>query len=596
MARWILTLAIFFLGATGLAANTCSPYDSQFALTHLDQLQNHTCEEVKNSQECQQVYSQIKTEGGDPKDYELQCKDRGQLMRALENYANIQAGCALGGWNFVKDTFVGLGTAIGEGVAKMVVDAQQEKADNEKCDKDPKLKKSIYTNYNSTVPKMLQVEVPADEVFGRVPCAQLKAGLRMMQTRQGFVAMDKVRSRITDPKAKFSPEEKEYVDWIKKMNSRESNGPSAVELAKKKIHELGVKYECYNTLRATAMICEGMLSVATVAAGGVGIAAKVARIAGVASKAEKVAAASNLAKAGEAERAVQSTGKVEELVSKVQAADRRGAGGAGQALTNQAQKEEILNIAGSMTNQERVSAFEGITGRKLTVDEANQLQKMHEIGTSEGRTYSTLTKKDLEAKAKLASEINPATGKAYFTKEETNILMRNGITGWSEADKLKAYTKYADLAAKNDYSQYYRLHAESSRALGKTTEAEAAYKKAYAAYVKESKVDFSNSTAARQKLSSMSERDLGELENLSAFSGNTEKLADVTKAKWNAIERDIRSQRQYRNGPGASQVMESTVHASYQELQTAARSSDPMIKKAAEEKIKAMKVAFPGLK
>lgn len=585
MVRCLSILVILFFGAVGWAAETCSTTADQLALKPLMELQNHTCEEVKKSPECQHVYSQIKAEGGDPESYALQCKDRGQLMRALENYANIQAGCALGGWNFVKDTFVGLGTAIGEGVAKMVVDAEKEKEDNAQCDKDPKLKKGIYTNYNAAVPKMLQVEVPAEEVFDRVPCAQLKAGLRMAQTRQGFVAMDKVRSRFTDPKAKFNPQEQEYVDWIKKMNAHEGNGPSVVEMAKNKIHDMGVKYECYNTLRATAMICEAMLDVGSLAAGGVGLAAKVGRISGITTKAGKIAAASNTAK---------SAGKVEELVTKVQNAERRGTGGIGQQLTSQAQKDEILNLSGSLTNRERVNAFESLTGRRLTAEEATQLQKMHEVGTSQGRTYVSLTEADLKAKVKLASETNPTTGRPYFSKEETDILMRNGITGSSETQMLKDYQKYSELAAKNDYSQYYRLHAESSRALGKTQEAEAAYQKAYSAYVKEKKVNFSNPTTARQKLASMSARELDQLEDLSAITGNTAKLADVTKAKWALIERDIRSK--FRNGPGASQMMENTVQSTYQELKMATRSSNPVTKKAAEEKMKAMKVAFPGLK
>lgn len=585
MVRWISILSIFVFGATtGFAAELCSPYDNQFALKSLDQLQNHSCEEVKKSQDCQQVYAQIKSEGGDSEKYELQCKDRSQLMRALENYANIQAGCALGGWNFVADTFVGIGTAIGEGAAKLVLDAEKEKEDNAKCDKDPKLKKGIYTNYNATVPKMLQIEVPADEVFGRVPCAQLKAGLRMMQTRQGFVAMDKVRSRFNDPKAQFKPDEQEYVDWIKKMNKRESNSPGVVEMAKKKLSEMGVKYECYNTLRATAMVCESMLSVGSLAAGGVGLAAKVARIAGVATKAEKVAATANTAK---------SAGKVEDFVNKVQNAERRGTGGVGQQLTNQAQKDEILSLSGTMTNRERVTAFESLAGRKLSAEEAAQLQKMHEVGTSQGRTYASLTEADLKAKAKLASETNPATGKAYFSKEETDILMRNGITGSNETQMLKDYTKYSELAAKNDYSQYYRLHAESSRALGKAQEAEAAYKKAYSAYTKEHKVDFSNPTAARQSLSRMSENELYQLEDLSAITGNTEKLAEVTKAKWATIDKDVRGR--FNGRQGASEMMEATVRHEYSELRTATQSSNPMTKKAAEAKLKALKAVYPGL-
>jgi hypothetical protein len=435
MARWIHLLVIFY-SALGLAAESCPTTADQFAMKPLNEFQNYTCEQVKKSPQCQQVYNQIKLEGGNPDSYALECKDRGQLMRALENYANIQAGCALGGWNFVKDTFVGLGAALGEGVAKTVIDAEKEKEDNAKCDKDPKLKKGIYTNYNATVPKLLQVEVPADEVFTRVPCAQLKAGLSMMQTRQGFVAMDKVRSRITDSQAKYSSEEKEYVDWIKKMNANKGNGPGVVEMAKKKIHDLGVQYECYNTLRATAMICEAMLDVGTLAAGGVGVAAKVTRIAGVAAKTEKVAAVSNAAKAG-----------------------------------------VDLEKAGALTNAERTQEAAKVAGRELSSTQKDGVVKAHEVG--DGRTYRTnggkadeYTMQDLRQKAKILKE-------ADFTQAERRALMENGIVGNSPAttvgradqqfiprinDAMSRRTTEAVNQAANDGRKYYKAKSTASEA------------------------------------------------------------------------------------------------------------------------------------
>jgi len=581
---WLFILFFFFFGSTGFAAkDSCLATDLK-ATKPLSDLQNHSCEQLKKSTQCQQAYKQIKDSGENPDSYSLQCKDRGQVLRALENYTDIQAGCAKGGWNMVKGTFVDLGTAIGEGVAKIVVDRQTEKEENARCDKDIKIKKSLYTNYNSKVPLMLQVKTPTNDHLGRRSCVQLKKDLQDAQANQSLAAKDKVRLRLVNPKATYTAEEKEYINWLKKSAMQKDNDLGVIEAAKKRLHDMGIQYECYNMYRATAMICETMFDIASYAAGGVGVGVKVGRIAGVVSKATK---------AEQAAAAANSSKNVDEFIGKVKTAERRGVGGAGQQLTNQAQKDEILNLAGAMTKQERVAAFESIAGRKLTSAEAKQLQKMHEVGTSQGRTYASLTDADLKAKAKLASEINPATGKAYFTKQETDILMRNGITGTSEAQKLKDYQKYAELAAKNNNSQYYRLHAESSRALGKSQEAEGAYKKAYATYVKEKKVDFSNATTARQKLSTMTERDLYELENLAAFSGNTEKLAEVTKAKWSVIEKGIRSQ--YKSGPGASQMLENTVRDALEDLQKAVRSNDPMIKKAANEKIKAMKTAFPGL-
>lgn len=601
MVHWLSILVIFIFSATGLAAETCGPYDNQYALTSLDQLQNRTCEEVKNSSECQHAYGKIKAEGGDPKDYELQCKDRGQVLRFLEQQVDMRVGCAIGGWNFIKDTFVSLGTAIGEGAAKMALENEKAREENAKCEKNPAMKKAYYTDYNASVPKLLQVELPKDEVFNRASCVTVQRTLMMVQQSQQIAAMDKVRTRYFDPNAKYSAEEQEYVDWVRRASSERVKGPDLMTLAKNKLNEMDVKYQCYNTVRASAMVCEAMASVATLAAGPVGAALKaakaanIAKLAGVAVDAEKMVAATNVAKAATtAEKAAQSSAKVEDLVGKVKSAERRGTGGIGQALTNQAQKDEILSLSRDMTTRERVTAFESLAGRKLSTEEAAQLEKMHQVGTSQGRDYYFLTEEDLKLKLNYAAKTNPLTGKPYFNKNETDILMRNGLTGGSnEAQMMKDYQKYADLAAKNEYSQYQRLHAESSRALGKTQEAEAAYSRAYTAYTKEHKVDFSNPTAARQSLSRMTENELFQLEELSAITGNTQKLTEVTKAKWATIDKDVRSR--FNGRQGASEMMEATVRHEYSELRTATQSSNPMTKKAAEAKLKALKEVYPGL-
>jgi len=287
MARWILILfsTIIFTNI-GRATTSCGLRSDQFPAKPLDEFQNRSCEDIKTSVACKKVYNQIQTEGGNPTDYELNCKDRSSLLRKLENIGEYQVGCALGGWNFAKDSFLGVAASVGEGVAKALIDTQKENEEEAKCDKDPSLKKALYTDYNSNVPKMLQIEVPKDEVFNRLNCSQLKVSRQLAQKRQNLLAMDKVRSRMTDPNAKFNLEEKEYVDWINKI--RKGGGGNAVEAAKTQLQEMGIKIECYNDLRATAMVCETLLTGASVAAGGAGLALKVARIAGTESTAAKV--------------------------------------------------------------------------------------------------------------------------------------------------------------------------------------------------------------------------------------------------------------------------------------------------------------------
>jgi len=498
---------------------------------------------------------------------------------------DFQIGCFKSYGSFAVDTLKSLW-----GAGESFVTTMQEQS---ACYNDLNQKKLMYSLYNNDAPAAMQLRAPPDDVLSRMKCTDIQSQIFSSSHEMSRKLSDQIdlASKLKKP---LSSEQQEFADWQKNKNSRRNPGEILEHKVKEYLRKQGLKLQCFNSDAIGQIVCEAEATVVFSFIGGAGLATKGPFIKDILaiSKDAKVAEVADTA--GAASKATQSAQKVEDFANKAQSAERRGGGGVGQKFISDSQKEEVLNLSGTMTDEERIAAFEKVTGKNLSRREADQLIKMHE--SSGTKSFDQLTKEDIDEKIAIANEKNPDTGKPYFTKDETDFAIRNGLTGMSKEEQEKFYKKYAAEAAnpKNDYSQTHRLHAESANNLGKTEEAATAYKRAYSAYIKEKRIDLSNPTAAKQRLSQMSETELGQIEDLAAYSGNTDKLVDIERAKWKTIENDIRSR--FRNQPGAAQMTESTVQAEYQNLQAAARSSNPLTKKAAEEKIKAFKTVYPGLR
>ncbi len=330
----------------------------------LTAISKNSCIETLKSKECQDLFSKMRANGEKPEEKALRCQDQSSLSRAFETSWNYTSGCAIGGWNFVADTFVGIGTAIGEGAAKAVLSYQNTKAENAICDGDFQLKKNLFTEYNQSVPKLLRVAQPSDAILAKTNCASVKSVLKMNQVTKSNEVGRGISVKIMSKTPNFTADEQEYMEWGKSQL-----GPKVdlVALAKNKLKELGVKLECYNSQQAAAMVCEAIADVATLAAGPAGVALKaakvgnIAKIAGVALEAEKAAEVGTVA------RAVAS------------AAD--------------------LQKAAKLSNVERIAAAEGSLGRKLTAAEKQALIDAHEVAAGTGRGYGTYSATDLKQKA-----------------------------------------------------------------------------------------------------------------------------------------------------------------------------------------------------
>lgn len=375
MAFRLILFIIFLFSFSANADQMCKPRADIFSLEGLQDFVHYDCLETKSSKECQDLYAKMKQNGEDPDSKGLVCSERNVLLRALEVNVDFRVGCAMGGWNFAVDTVKSVGTMIGEGAAKIAISAEKENSENAACDKDPAKKKAIFEDYNNSVPKMMRVEAPAEGVVQRSNCARLKESLKTAQGRQGALAMEKVRLRLDEEDSKYTPEEQEYVDWIKSMKGQGGGKlPNVIELAHAKLNEMGVKLQCYNTQEAAALTCEAIAYVATFAAGPAGAALKAARF------------------------------------------------------------SKIAKLAGVPTEKAiRAEAAAGALGREITEAQKTAIMKAHEVGKAEGRGYRTqggiageYTKADLKKKSEILKE-------ADFTKEERRILMETGITGQNPA-------------------------------------------------------------------------------------------------------------------------------------------------------------------
>ncbi|MDG0814991.1 hypothetical protein [Bdellovibrio svalbardensis] len=391
----------------------------------LKAISTSSCIETLKSKQCQDLFAKMRANGQKPEEKALQCHDQNSLSRAFETSWNYSSGCAIGGWNFVADTFVSLGTAIGEGAAKAVISYQNTQAENAICDSDFQLKKNLFTEYNKSVPKVLRVNPPLDAVLAKANCASVKSTLKLARIDKSNEVGRSITAKIMSRTPNYTADEQEFMEWGKAQA-----GPSVdlVALAKDKLKEMGVQLQCYNSQQAAAMVCEAIANVATLAAGPAGVALKaakannIAKIAGVALEAEKAAEAGTVA------RAVAS------------AAD--------------------LQKAAKLSNVERVAAAEKSLGRALSKAEKQALIDAHEVAAGTGRGYGSYSATDLKQKADILK-------KAGFSDSERDLMMRQGLAG-----------TFSDVQAAKNSSNSMRLTGERFQAEGKVSEARQAYRSA----------------------------------------------------------------------------------------------------------------------
>ena len=423
MKHIVLIITIFLLPLLSWG-EVCSTI-SNTAFDNLNALTKKSCEQTINSKECTDLYAKMKANGENPADKALSCSDKNSLSQEYSAWS-YTSGCAIGGWNFVKDTFVGLGTAIADGaksVGNFVDDVELENAANKTCDADPNGKIQLIEQYNQNVPKLLKIAKPTDSVLAKTTCAKVKATIKLQQGQKADELSLSINRKMLLQKSNLTADEKEMVEWGQRRLP--GTQTSLMDAAKAKLKEVGVQLECYSSQQAAAMVCEAIAEVGTIAVGPAGWAIKAARMKNIA----KIAGVSI-----DAQKATSATRMV------ATAAD--------------------LEKAAKLSNVERIAAAEKSLGRNLSAAEQKALVEAHEVAAGTGRGYGSYSATDLKNKADILKS-------AGFSEAERDLLMRQGLAG-SLSSGTSART----------YSNTMRLQGEKLLSSGKTAEAKQSFKSA----------------------------------------------------------------------------------------------------------------------
>ncbi|MNK91272.1 hypothetical protein D3C87_1113640 [compost metagenome] len=389
---------------------------------NLASVSQSVCEQTQKSSECQALYQTMTPE--DLLHKSLECTNQEDRSTSYEMYKEYRDGCNQGGWNFV----INGATSIREGFAQTVLDIKNIGEEENSCNADIENKRAIFDDYNISVPEILRLNKPSDVDLIELPCNRLRAKFQESLEQKNREVMIQVQRKR---EKNLTPQEQEFVNF---RNAKRSTSSDLIESAKKKLDEMKVKYQCYNTRTAAEMICEAAAQVGTMLGGP-------ARLAFQTAKSQRIIkiAGVNRGAAVAAESGVASAIKLENM----------------KGLTNAqiiAKAEDALG-GGKFTDPLKGAAVikahevaEG-TGRGFTVNAAGEL---------ESSTYSAL---DLRLKAKALRE-------GGFTEPELDLLMRRGIAG-SYADSAKLQTRANDLrlaAERSELGEDPRIWANSDLA------------------------------------------------------------------------------------------------------------------------------------
>ncbi|MGE5087150.1 MAG: hypothetical protein ACM3MG_12665 [Bacillota bacterium] len=274
MQKFFVFILVLLITNLGLA-QPCGPYNP-FRTRALQDVSQNSCIQMLKSKQCQDLFAKMRAKGEHPEDKALKCQDQSSLSRAFEASRDYAVGCQIGGWNFVKESFVGLGTAIGEGAAQIVLGMETENAVNKACNADLKMKASLYSIYNQDLPKLLKMPLPPVKDLESKSCAAIKLDLsRHSWQRPKEVGMSIINKQMAG-KA-LTAEEEEFQAWGRSRTS----GPKNINLlgeAKAKLKEMGIQLDCYSAKAAAAMTCEAIAQIASSVPGSTGLAIKAARL------------------------------------------------------------------------------------------------------------------------------------------------------------------------------------------------------------------------------------------------------------------------------------------------------------------------------
>ena len=242
--------------------NPLSP-SAQSTATSLATTKANLCQQLANSERCQQVYADIDQEGHESSQYRRTCSP--QELKVDDEILLLSGqriwGCAMG----VADAaIVDFGQTLGETAAKIVTDREIENYCNSHID----YKRLLFLIHNSHVAKNLRIKVPPDEELKKYDCSQWRTAIKEQYENL-------LRREQYDRKSMAKP--------------APDDGVHLLQLAKSKLKELGVEIECYNPQRAAELICKVASYTAMTVALPLSVASRIKLAAGLATESTELA-------------------------------------------------------------------------------------------------------------------------------------------------------------------------------------------------------------------------------------------------------------------------------------------------------------------
>lgn len=479
IGSFLTAVVILLSGIVGGAKTTvqsCGVHD--YGNASLRQVIAATCESTKSSSECQSLYQDMTHRKIDVKSRALDCADKNLLLKSVEDLSNFRNGCASGGWTFVKDSFISVGTFIGESAAKAKIAYDTEKQENALCDADAQGVQKLYEQHNKFSVKALQVSIPSKTEQLKMSCFVAKINIKSAVATKAAAISASIATK-TAKKQALNAVEKEFQSYHLK-----NIGLPKIDLqekAKQYLKEQGIKLQCYNAQARAEMICEAIAEVASTSVGGIGAVSKSVKAAKIAEM------------GGVPQVAVKANGRL-------------------QAIAKTPATVAELSRAAKLSNADRVASAEGLLGRRLSSDQKKALIDAHEVAQDTGRGFGSYTTADLSQKARILESNG-------FSKTEREALMRRGLAG--QETNFEVVRKSANT---------HRLAAEKARSGNDLNAATELYKQSA------QNMDIYLKNPSSRK----SSRDYAEASYVNAAAGNYDKAAKYLIDRYNLEYGDVR--------------------------------------------------------
>ncbi len=228
MVRIFLSTFLLF-SSISLADEICSPNKILSEVKpEYEFLYRNSCSILTSTPDCKKLYKEIIQAGKDINDYRPDCylNQDSAFSKNVLDLGQAYLGCYVG---VFRETFGELGTILGETAAKIVTDFEV----NQICDSQVKFKRLLYESYNESNNDELKIPIPSDQKLNNYSCRLIRQAI-LEESRYLKVKLQRVQG----------------------SNRLKNNDGDSVEImARKKLTQMGIELQCYNSRKQSELIC-----------------------------------------------------------------------------------------------------------------------------------------------------------------------------------------------------------------------------------------------------------------------------------------------------------------------------------------------------